>query len=61
MRTALLLVLSAALAVAGCGQRGPLYLRDNPPPGMKPKKPEPYQPVPYPERPVPEGAGSDQH
>ncbi len=61
MRTALFLILSAALAVAGCGQKGPLYLRDNPPPGMKPKKPESYQPVPYPERPAPEGASSDQH
>lgn len=61
MRTALFLVLSAALAVAGCGQKGPLYLRDNPPPGMKPKKPEPYQPVPYPERPAADGASSGQH
>jgi predicted small lipoprotein YifL len=33
---------------ASCGQRGPLYLRDSPPPGMKPPKPEPYKPVPYP-------------
>lgn len=41
-------VLGLALAAAGCGQRGPLYLRDSPPPGMKPPKPEPYRPVPYP-------------
>ncbi len=44
-------VLLAALLVApgvGCGQKGPLYLRDSPPPGVKPPKPEPYQPVPYP-------------
>ncbi len=41
---ALLLVLSAA----GCGTYGPLYLRDNPPSGVKPPKPEPYTPVPYP-------------
>jgi predicted small lipoprotein YifL len=43
-------VLAAALlaAVAGCGQRGPLYLRDSPPPGIKAPKPQPYQPVPYP-------------
>lgn len=33
---------------AGCGQKGPLYLRENPPPGVKPAKPKPYEPVPYP-------------
>lgn len=41
-------VIMAALAVPGCGQKGPLYLRDNPPPGVKPPKPAPYEPVPYP-------------
>lgn len=41
----LLLVL---LLAAGCGQKGPLYLRDNPPRGVKPPKPEPYKPLPYP-------------
>jgi predicted small lipoprotein YifL len=56
MRTALLIVLSAAFAVAGCGQKGPLYLRESPPPGVKPKKPEPYQPVPYPENSATGGA-----
>jgi predicted small lipoprotein YifL len=40
---ALLFVLAA-----GCGQKGPLYLRDNPPPGVKPPRPEPYKPLPYP-------------
>ena len=40
--------LALALAVAGCGQRGPLYLTDNPPPGYKPLKTETYKPVPYP-------------
>jgi predicted small lipoprotein YifL len=44
-------VIAAALAVAGCGQKGPLYLRDNPPPGVKPPKPAPYEPVPYPNAP----------
>ena len=34
--------------VAACGQRGPLYLRDNPPPGVKPEKRDTYKPVPYP-------------
>ncbi len=42
------LVVAAALAVAACGQRGPLYLRDQPPPGVTPPKAEAYQPVPYP-------------
>ncbi|HEX9398250.1 MAG TPA: lipoprotein [Burkholderiales bacterium] len=37
-----------AFLAAGCGQRGPLYLRDNPPPGVKPEKPERAKPVPYP-------------
>jgi predicted small lipoprotein YifL len=37
-----------ALLVAGCGQKGPLYLRDSPPPGVKPPKPEAYKPAPYP-------------
>ena len=36
------------LFAAGCGTYGPLYLRDNPPSGVKPPKPEPYTPVPYP-------------
>ena len=43
---------TAALAMlallAACGQKGPLYLRDSPPPGVKPPRPEPYKPVPYP-------------
>ena len=38
-----------ALAAGGCGQKGPLYLRDNPPPGVKPAKPPSVKPVPYPE------------
>jgi predicted small lipoprotein YifL len=45
-------LLSAAalilLLATGCGQKGPLYLRDAPPPGVKPAKPEAYKPVPYP-------------
>ena len=45
----LLLILGAlALAAAACGQRGPLYLRDKPPPGVKPEKRDTYKPVPYP-------------
>ena len=46
----LLLVAAMALAAAACGQRGPLYLRDSPPPGMKPPQSrDTYKPVPYPE------------
>ena len=45
-----MLVLVLALA-AGCGKKGPLYLRDSPPPGIKPAKPRPYTPVPYPPQP----------
>lgn len=44
----LVLIAVAALLAAGCGQRGALYLRDNPPPGVKPPKPPAYQPAPYP-------------
>jgi predicted small lipoprotein YifL len=43
------LVLGVAIVLAaGCGQKGPLYLRDSPPPGMKLPKAESYKPVPYP-------------
>ena len=42
----------------GCGQKGPLYLRDKPPPGVKPPKPAPVKPVPYPDRPESE-SGSE--
>ena len=49
------LVLLAALLAAGCGQKGPLYYRDSPPPGVKPPRPEPYKPVPYPKE-----AGEDE-
>ena len=54
MRFVLLLV-AAALLAAGCGQKGALYFRDNPPPGVKPPRPEPYKPVPY-----PQDAGEDE-
>jgi len=44
----LAIAVAAVLLVAACGQRGPLYLRDQPPPGVKPPKTEAYQPAPYP-------------
>ncbi|MSQ63571.1 MAG: hypothetical protein EXR33_07015 [Betaproteobacteria bacterium] len=54
MRIAVVVV-SLLLLAAGCGQRGSLYLRDNPPPGVKPPKPEAYTPLPYPKE-----AGEDE-
>ena len=44
----LLVVAALALPATGCGQKGPLYLRDSPPPGVEPLKPKPVEPVPYP-------------
>jgi len=45
-----LLIIGVAMAlIAGCGQKGPLYLRDKPPPGVKVPKPPAPKPVPYPE------------
>jgi predicted small lipoprotein YifL len=41
----ILVVLTLA---AGCGQKGPLYLRDKPPPGVKTQQSETYRPAPYP-------------
>ncbi len=41
-------VAAAVLLAAACGQRGPLYLRGQPPPGVTPPEAEPYLPVPYP-------------
>ena len=45
-----LLAAAFALLATGCGQKGPLYMRDNPPPGVKPPKPKPLEPLPYPVR-----------
>jgi predicted small lipoprotein YifL len=44
---ALAAVLSIAL-LSACGQKGPLYMRDNPPAGVKVPKPPVPKPVPYP-------------
>jgi len=53
MRAVLLFALLAlAASLAACGQKGPLYLRGSPPPGVKPEKPEAYRPVPYPAQPT---------
>jgi len=50
----LLIVAAMALAAGACGQRGPLYLRDNPPAGVKAEKRDTYKPVPYPRQPAEE-------
>jgi predicted small lipoprotein YifL len=55
MRPAILAV-ALLMFAAGCGQKGSLYLRDNPPPGVKPPKPEAYKPLPY-----PKDAGEDEN
>jgi predicted small lipoprotein YifL len=44
----LVFALLATLPLCACGQKGPLYLRAEPPPGVKPERPAPYKPVPYP-------------
>lgn len=45
------LVLLAPLIFSGCGQKGPLYLSDSPPPGVQRAKPPAAKPVPYPDQP----------
>ena len=56
----LALVAAMALAAGACGQRGPLYLRDNPPPGVKPEKRDTYKPIPYPRSPSQEQPEGEQ-
>ena len=43
-----LIVLAMLFGTVACGQKGPLYLRESPPPGVKPPKTDTYKPVPYP-------------
>jgi predicted small lipoprotein YifL len=45
----LLLCLFVLATGGACGQKGPLYLSDNPPPGARPSAIKAYKPVPYPE------------
>jgi predicted small lipoprotein YifL len=51
MSRAASVVVLVLLLCAGCGQKGPLYLRDKPPASVKPPKPEPFKPLPYPNEP----------
>jgi predicted small lipoprotein YifL len=55
MRSAHLLLMILLLAT-GCGQKGELYLRDKPPAGVKPPKPETFKPLPYPRESGEDGA-----
>lgn len=41
----------AILSLTACGQKGALYLRDRPPPGLKLPRPPVPKPVPYPAEP----------
>ena len=54
----LALVLPLGL-LAGCGQKGALYPRDNPPAGVKIPKPAAAKPVPYPYDPAAEPQKQD--
>jgi predicted small lipoprotein YifL len=44
----ILALLAVLVLLCACGQRGPLYFRDSPPPGVKPEKPAAVKPTPYP-------------
>jgi predicted small lipoprotein YifL len=57
MRLAFLVLV--VLFATACGQKGPLYLREYPPAGVKPPKPESYKPQPYPKD-APREAGEDE-
>lgn len=46
--TVALAAAAAAVCLSACGQKGPLYLRDNPPAGTRIPKPTTPKPVPYP-------------
>ena len=53
MRLSLALLTALATAfLAGCGQKGPLYLPDHPPAGIRKPKPPAPKPVPYPAEPA---------
>jgi predicted small lipoprotein YifL len=43
-----LVLFAIVFGAAACGQKGPLYFSDAPPPGIKPPKADTYKPVPYP-------------
>ena len=47
----LLIPMVALGLISACGQKGPLYFRDNPPAGVKRERPVTAKPVPYPAQP----------
>ena len=51
--------MALAVLASSCGQRGDLYLRDNPPPGVRGEKPPAYKPVPYPKEAAEEKAAGE--
>jgi hypothetical protein len=53
------ILLALAVLASSCGQRGDLYLRDNPPPGVRGEKPPAYKPVPYPKEAAEEKAAGE--
>lgn len=54
-----LIPLVALCMISACGQKGPLYFRDNPPAGVKRERPAVPKPVPYPaQTDAPAAAGS---
>ena len=44
----ILAALASVALLSACGQKGPLYLRENPPSNVKKPTPDEYRPVPYP-------------
>ena len=58
----LFLGVALSLVALGCGQKGILYLREAPPPGVKPPGVQNYKPVPYPKdasKDAPQGSQRD--
>ncbi len=47
-RIRILAAIAVVALLASCGQKGALYLRENPPSNAKKPNPDEYRPVPYP-------------
>ncbi|MBI3375981.1 MAG: lipoprotein [Betaproteobacteria bacterium] len=50
-----LALLAVLVMLSSCGQKGALYFRDSPPPGVRPERPIPEKPTPYPSEPTQPG------